>query len=141
MALVGHPYRRQLAGTQQLRQVLGVAPVGLDAIAGLGRDQRWRHHDALVPEALDQTVEAVARRARLVAQRQPAILGAELGNQLAARRAGRVELAEIVHLPATPALRDSHGILQLRGINADEKFAIVSHDSPSLCEALPGPSG
>ena len=27
------------------------------------------------------------------------------------------------------------------GLDADESFAMMPHDSPSLCEALPGPSG
>jgi hypothetical protein len=66
--LVGRPNARQLARPQQSGQAQRVAPIGLHPIAGLSRRHRRRHDHARVPEFLDQPVEAVARRSRLVAE-------------------------------------------------------------------------
>ena len=141
VVLVGHPHRRQLAGPEQPGQVLGIAPVGLDAVAGLRRNERWRHHDAVVTEALDQAVEPIPRRPGLVAERQLVVARGELGDELAGGRLGGVELALEAHFAAASAVGNGHRILQLRGIDSDESFAILSYDLPSLCEALPGQSG
>jgi hypothetical protein len=55
-----------------------------------------------------------------------------------------------VHLQQAPllllgtppaAIRNRDGMMQLRGIETYESFAIIPHDSPSLLEALPGLSG
>ena len=138
---VGHPHRGDLAGAQVAADALRVAAVGLHMITRLLRNQRRGRNDIAMAEALDQPVQAVAGRPRLVAERQLVVLGRQPGDELTRRRLARVELAEVAHLPLTPRLGDGHGILQLRGIDSDESFSMMSHDSPSLCEALPGPSG
>jgi hypothetical protein len=73
MPIVGNPIRREFASPEQLNQVHCVAPVGLDAVAGLRWDERNRHYNAVVAKALDQTVEAVACRACLVVKVSRAI--------------------------------------------------------------------
>ncbi len=65
---VGNPDRRQLAGTSQLGQAQGVAPVGLDPIAGTARDQRGRHHCAVVPEPPQGPIDPVTARTCLAAE-------------------------------------------------------------------------
>jgi hypothetical protein len=56
VALVRHPDRGQLASAEQPGQRDRVAPVGLDPIARLPRDQRRRDDRALVPQAGDEPV-------------------------------------------------------------------------------------
>ena len=141
MPLVGHPYRGELTRPQQLRQVLCIASVGLHLLARLLGDQRRRHHHAVVTEVRDQPVQAVAGGARLVAEGQSLVLGRQPGHQLAYRRLGGIDLALVAHLAPPASFRDRHRVAQLRRIDPHESFAMMCHDSPSLCEALPGQPG
>ena len=83
---IRHPDRGQIAGAQQPGQGQRIAPIGLHPIAGLLRDQRRRHHDAVVAEALDQPIQPIAGRPGFIAERQPAMLRRKLLHQLARRR-------------------------------------------------------
>jgi hypothetical protein len=56
---VGHPDRRQGAHPVQFRQTQGVAAVGFDPIAGLARDQRRRHHHAVMTQILQLAPDPV----------------------------------------------------------------------------------
>ncbi len=47
---VGDPHRREIPCLVAARQLAGVAAMGLDPLARLGRNQRRRHHLALYPE-------------------------------------------------------------------------------------------
>ena len=49
--LVWNPHLRQLTGPQHLGEHHRIATIGLDLVAGLPRDQRWRHHVTAVPQA------------------------------------------------------------------------------------------
>jgi hypothetical protein len=89
----------------------------------------------------DLPVKPVAGRTGLVTKRQPVVLPGKLPHQLARRRRGILDLAEKPHLARSSGLRNRHRIAQLRSIKGHESFAIIAHDSPSLLEALPGPSG
>ena len=138
---VRHPDRREFVGTQQLCQAERVTPVGLHLVAWSLWNQRRRHHHAFEAQPLDLPVQSVAGRPCLVAERQPLVLAGKLPNEL--RRCGR----RVLDLPkepnlATPAgIRNRNRIPQLRRIDPDESLAIITHDSPSLREALPGLSG
>ncbi len=57
---LGNSNRGQLARPVQPGQTHRVASVGLDMIAGPGRDQRRGHHHAVLPEPGDLTVNAIA---------------------------------------------------------------------------------
>ena len=46
-------HRGQIVRAQQPRQLAGIAPIGLDALTRLDRDQRRRHHLADHPAALE----------------------------------------------------------------------------------------
>ena len=139
--LAGYPHRRQVTRPQQPRQPFPIAPVGLHPVARLGWYKRRGHHDARVTQARDQTVQPIARRPGLVAERQLPVLASQPGNQLARGRIRRVDLARVLQAALPDTLGNRHRVTQLRRINPDESFAIVFHDLPSLCEALPGPSG
>jgi hypothetical protein len=56
----------ELAGAVEAHQLLGVAAVGLDAIAGPDRHQRRRDHIAGNPHAREQPKQVVTARPRLV---------------------------------------------------------------------------
>jgi capsid protein len=56
----------QLAGEQQPHQVLGVAAVGLDALARRARDLAGRRDHALHAAALELAREAVTGRSGLI---------------------------------------------------------------------------
>ena len=129
---VRHPHRRQFARPQLPRQIERIAPVGLHPIARLLRNERRRHHNAVVAKPLDQTIQAVAGRPGLVAQRQLGVLAGKLLQQPHDRGLRRLDLAEKPHLPGATALRNRHRIAQLRSIKSHKSFAMIRHDSSSL---------
>src|SRR5260221_2983234 len=132
------PDRSQLIGTQQLGEAERIAPIGLHLVAWPLWNQRGRHHHAFEAKSLDLPVQPVAGRPCLVAERQPLVFGGKLPNQL--RRCGR----RVLDLPKEPnfttpaSVRNRNRIAQLRRIETHECIAIITHDSPSLREALPG---
>src|SRR6266436_2866266 len=138
---VRHPDRGEFVGTQQLCQAERVTPVGLHLVAWPLWNQRGRYHYAFEAEVLDLPVQPVAGRPSLVAERQPLVLDGKLPNQL--RRCGRrvLDLPKEPNLATPASVRNRNRIAQLRRIETHESFAIITHDSPSLREALPGPSG
>src|SRR6516225_3663290 len=86
MPLVRHPYRGELARAQQLGEAYRIAPVRLHSIAGLLRNERGGHHQAVMAEALEQSVEAISRRPCFVAKRQMTAFRCKLCHQLSDRR-------------------------------------------------------
>src|SRR5262245_6001546 len=110
MPLVRHPHSSELTGARQLGETNRVASVRLHAVAGLLRNERRSHHDALVPEALEQPVEPVSRRPRFVTESQLAVFCRKFGNELSDRRSGGRELTEIPHLAATAAIGNCYCI-------------------------------
>ena len=70
MRRIRHPHRRQIPAPIAARQLLGIAPVGLDPIPGLHRYQRRGDHLALHPQLAQLPVQHVPGRARLVAHPQ-----------------------------------------------------------------------
>ena len=75
--LVGDPDRCEVAAAQQPGELGRVAAVGLDPVAGLGRDERRRDDDALDAQRRELAVERVAGRAGLVRDAQPGVRPAE----------------------------------------------------------------
>src|SRR5271166_232618 len=139
--LVRRPDSGQFAGPQQARQAQRVAAIGLDPVARLARNERGRDNPARVPELADQPIKTVAGWPRLVTEHQLAVLGREAPNELRHRGLARLDLAEKPRLARASALGQPHRDARLRHVHADENFAILLHGSPSLREALPGPSG
>src|SRR3984893_9286241 len=133
--------RGELARAQQLGEAYRIAPVRLHSIAGLLWNKRGGHHQALVAEALEQSVETISCRPCFVAKRQMTVFRRKLAHELSDRRLRGRELPEIPHLAATAAIGNCHCITQFRRIDSDKCLGMMPHDSPSLFEALPGPSG
>ena len=64
---IGHPDGGEGAALVAPGQLLGVAAVGLDLVAGLARDERWGHDLARDTHFRQQPIECVAGRPGLVA--------------------------------------------------------------------------
>src|SRR4029077_1589564 len=77
-------------GTQQLRQAERVTAVGLHLVAWALWDQRKGYYHAFESKIPDLSVQPVARRPCLVAERQPLVFGGKLPNEL--RRCARCVL-------------------------------------------------
>ena len=59
MGLIGHPDRGQFTGAVQLGKVDRIPPIGLDPLARLSRDQRWRDDSAFVSRSGELSPNAV----------------------------------------------------------------------------------
>lgn len=77
---VRNPDGRQVSGAVQNGQLLRVAPVGLNSLAGLARDQRRRNHHASVAERGELAMDAVPAAARFVAEVELPMLCKSLGH-------------------------------------------------------------
>ena len=116
--------------------------VGLHPIARLLWDQRWCHHEALVPERFDVPLQLVTGRTGLVAERDPLVVGLELVNQLGDRRRCycRSPRENEPHPPDRHPQSQPH--YATSSYRTPRKLRLCSlDDSPSLLEALPGLSG
>jgi hypothetical protein len=82
MGGIGHPNRRELTRAQQFGEHDGIAPIGLDAIAGCARNQAGGYHVTEVPGFHDLPINTVTAAAGLVAQVQRGIVLAKLLEQL-----------------------------------------------------------
>src|SRR4029077_21147087 len=122
----------------QLGEANRIAPVRLHSIAGLLRNERGGHHQALVAEALEQSVEPISCRPCFIAKRQITVFRCKLCHELLDRRLRGRKLTEIPDLAATVAISNRHCITQFRRIDSDKCLGMMPHDSPSLFEALPG---
>lgn len=138
---VRHPHRGQIAGAQLPGQRQRIPPIGLHPIAGLVRDQRRRHHDAVVAQVLDLPIQPVAGRSGFIGERQRGVFLCQPARQLRGRGRRVVDLAEIADLAVPSCLCDRHRVPQLRCVQCDVGNAMIVHGSPSLLEALPGPPG
>ena len=78
---IRNPHRGQLARPVQPCQTGGIPPIGLDPVARPLRDQRRRHHNALLPVRRQVTLDAVAAPAGLIAEPQLHPLVAKLAGQ------------------------------------------------------------
>src|SRR6201997_3704935 len=112
MALVRHPHRGELARAQQLGEAYRIAPVRLHSIPGLLRNERGGHHQALVAEALEQSVETISCRPCFIAKRQITVLRCKLGHELSDRRLRSRKLPQIPDLAATAAIGNCYCITQ-----------------------------
>jgi hypothetical protein len=88
VVLVGNPYRSQISTAIAARQLRGVAAIGLDPFAGLGRNQRWRDHLAGDTQLRQLPVQPVASGSGFIAGTE-LHCGAELSGQLPSTASGR----------------------------------------------------
>src|SRR4051794_9192474 len=93
-----------------------------------------------MPQFPDLPVKAIASRAGLKTHLQMAVAFGQLPDQPLDHRRLVRDLANKPDLAFTPAFRDRHRMLQLRGIKRDVHLAILSHGPSSMPEARLGPS-
>ena len=136
MGFVGRPDLGQFAGTEQTRQLHRIAAVRLHPLARPARDQGRSDDGAFVTELLDQPLQAVARRPRLVAEAKPCAGPFELAHQTAHGGVIRSDLPVEPDLAVATAIRHRDGMAILRNVHANENFATVHHGSPSWLEVL-----
>ncbi len=108
VGLIRNPDRRQRAGAVQPCQVDRIPPVGLDPVAGLERDQRWRDHDALVPGHAQLTLDAIAAQTRLIAKLQAASATSQPAHQLRQSCCGVGDLAVLAHFSPLALVCNRH---------------------------------
>src|SRR5215470_14122491 len=112
MAFVRHPYRSELVRAQQLGEAYRIAPVRLHSIAGLLQNERGGDHQAVMAEALEQSVEAISCRPCFVAKRQMTAFRCKLCHQLSDRRLRSSKLPQIPDLAVTAAISNCYRITQ-----------------------------
>ena len=74
------------------------APVGLDPLARLSRDQRRSHHRTLVPKPGKLSLNAIAARAGFIAEPKFAVSAGQLRDQRFHRRRRIGDLPVLSHL-------------------------------------------
>jgi hypothetical protein len=104
------------------------------------RIQAARHHHAVVTKIANLPAQPITRRPGLEADVQSIILLSQLLDRPLYRRRIILNLADKPDLAGAAALRDRHRMLLLGYIKRDERFAILSHGSPSVREDRLGPS-
>src|SRR6516162_218774 len=112
MPLVRHPHRGEFARAQQLGEAYCIASVRLHAVTGLLRNQRGSYHQALVAEALEQSIETISCRPCFIAKRQMTVFRCKLYHELLDRRFRGRKLPEIPDLAATAAIGNCYCITQ-----------------------------
>src|SRR5262245_52360132 len=110
MALVRHPHRGKLARAQQLGEAYRAGSSSLDR--RLLRNERGGHHQAVMAEALEQSVEAISCRPCFVAKRQVTVFRRKLCHQLSDRCLRGRKLPEISYLAATAAIGNGYCVAQ-----------------------------
>ena len=73
---IRHPHC--VARAQQLGEAYRIAPVRLHSVAALLRNERGSHHQTLVAEAFEQSVEPISCRPCFIAKRQKTVSGATI---------------------------------------------------------------
>ena len=136
MGFVRRPDLGELARPVQPCQLHSVAPVCLHPLTGPAWNQGRGDDGAFVAKTLDQSLQPVARRPRLVAEAEIHTWPFQLANETTYETAVRVDLAEKPHLPIASAIGHRDGMAILRHVHSDEKVATLDHGSPSWLEAL-----
>jgi hypothetical protein len=119
MSRVGYPDRGQLAGAVQLGQHQGVPAICLDPVARLHRDQRRRHHDAVVPATGEQTVKPISARTGFVAEAEATATLADPSRHPAQDVGAVLEHSDLPDLPVAAALGHGHANRRLVHVQSD----------------------
>nr|WP_211103768.1 hypothetical protein [Azospirillum argentinense] len=97
---VRDPNSREVSGAVQLRQHHRIPAIGFHPVADLHRDQRRRHHDAVVPQVGQLPMQTVATGTGLVAEAQPPATLGQLFRQLGDLLRRVADASQLPHLTA-----------------------------------------
>jgi len=116
----------EIPGAGEAGQRQGIALVGLDAVAGLARDQRGGDDKARQPLPGQVAVQPIATGPRLVDEHEPGPLALELADEGVDVALAGPEGAEVHRVAAIAArVRGDDGILV--DVQADMQYATVLH--------------
>ena len=132
MRRVRHPDRRQLASPVQLRQHHSIAAVRLHPVPRLYRNERRRHHDAVMPQFNKLTVKTIPTRPRLVTEMQSTSRCGQLLHQLADMIGPVQNRAPVANLTATFPPRNRDRNRRLVDIQPDERATLHLVSPPFL---------
>jgi hypothetical protein len=132
MGGVGDPDRRQLAGAVKLGQHHCVAAIGLYPVARFDRDQRWSHHNAIMPTTGQQSVQTITTRAGLIAKAQPTTPFAQPCRQLRQNLGTVLENPDLADLAAAPTLGNRHSDRRLVHIQPDIRDSLHQARLPCM---------
>jgi hypothetical protein len=118
----------------QPRQHLGIAPIGLDAIAGALRDARGRNHGAVDPFRGEVPVERVAAGSRLIDDVNPCALRDDLPQRPLHVAHAAADRPVVPHFAAYPARRDRYVNRFLMHVHADVNGVRLCHGLPPLVQ-------
>ena len=117
---IRHPHRRQLARPVQPGQRGRIAAIGLHPVAGSARDQRRRDHAAVLAEAAEQPMHAVAARSGFVAEAELPMAALQALDQTMQRLRRARDLAQKADFTAAARLGDRHRRHPLVHVQPDE---------------------
>src|SRR4029077_13429655 len=83
------------------------------------RNQRWCHHDAVVPQPGQQTVKSISARTGFVAEVEATPMLAKPSNHFAQDDGAVLEYANLSYLPTAAALGNRHANRRLVHIQSD----------------------
>lgn len=126
--------RFQLASTMQPGQHLGIAPVGLDPVAGALRDTRGRHHGAVDATRCEVSMQGVAAGAGFVNHVQRPAFAHELPEHPIHVRQAAADGPIVAHLAPRPG--DCQGNVNriLVYVHPDVNCARLGHDLPPIVQ-------
>jgi hypothetical protein len=124
MGLIRNPDRGQFTGAVQLGKVDRIPPVGLDPLAWLSRDQRWRDDGAFVSRSAELSLNAVTARPGFVTEPQISSRRSQLHGQRlqGSRRIG--DLPVLAHFSPQARCGQRH------------RYRILVHVKPDICDRL-----
>ena len=117
---IGHVDAGQLAGAEQAGQLLGIAAVGFDPVAGFARHFGGGHDDAGITQPTDEAAEGIASRTGFVTELEdrPWMSGCQLFDELEHVIMLTADDAVGAHLGGT-ARCDGHGDGIVVDVHAD----------------------
>ena len=127
-------------GPMQCGKFARVAPVGLDPLARLSRDQRRSHHRTLVPKPGELSLNAIAARAGFIAEPKFAVSAGQLRDQRFHRRRRIGDLPVSRISPRMPASARATTIVSL--CTSSPTYVVLFPMTRLLCMRLgAGPPG
>src|SRR4029077_10118342 len=141
MSLIRNPHRGQFTGAVQFGKIDRTPPVGLDPLAWLSRDQRWRDDGALVPRYGELSLNAVAAWSGLITEPQFSSRRSQLHGQRfqGSRCVGDLPMLAHFSPQARFGQRDRDRVLVHVKADICDR---LRHDPSLLCMRLgTGPSG
>ncbi len=140
MRRIRNPHGCQLAAPVQLGQHRRIAPVGFYPIPGFHRDQRGGHHDAVVPQSRQLSMQAISAGTRFLAKPHLPVTFAKLVRQLSDLIGAIRDDPQVTNLPAAHRFGHCNRIVALC-TSSPKKMLSFIRPAPHAMRLGAGPSG